>query len=182
MNIFEYSESTQLECFYFYLHAIMIISPLKIAWEGILSNILNDQEQIQQNGIDLTLASIAQLDNCSENELLCNKRSHCVRTPMNIIGPTLLQPGVYEVLYNEEFNIPNWMCAYIYTRSTLVRGGSYLASGLYDAGFKGKWWGVLHISIPTWIEKDIRIGQVVFFQSEEGKMYDGIYNQQTSIQ
>lgn len=157
----------------------MIIAPKKVTQEWFIKNILNPEEQIQQNGIDLTLGSISKIDWI--NTLTKDIRSHADRIPLWDLAKDwdiilTLAPGQYEILYNETFDIPNWYAAFIYSRSTLIRGWNFLASGLYDAGFKwiGGW--VLHITQPTTIQLWVRVGQVVFWNAEEGDLYTGIYN------
>lgn len=157
----------------------MIVAPKKVSQEGFIKNITNPEEQIQQNWIDLTLWSISAI--YWTNTLTKQTRSHADRTLLGSLEEDwemilTLAPGQYEILYNETFDIPNWYAAFIYSRSTVIRWGNFLASGLYDAGFKWIGGGVLHITQPTTIQLGVRIGQVVFWNAEEGDLYNGIYN------
>lgn len=161
----------------------MIISPYKIFNENIISNISNREEQIQQNGIDLTIKSISKLNNFTwYNILTKNERKHIDRFDMkfNKENTILLQIGIYDILFNEEINIPNEMCATIYTRSTLNRGWNFITAWLYDAWYKGMLGWILHINIPLLLEKDSRIAQIVFNKAEKGGLYEGIYNNTTT--
>lgn len=159
----------------------MILSPKTIIEKWMLLWV-SSQDQIQQNWIDLTLKSVAKL--VWQNELLHDNRQHCDREPIEFDCPdwtALLSPWAYEILYNEEFNIPNGVCASIYTRSTIIRGWNFIASWLYDAGFKWTWGWVLHVFVPLLIQLNVRVGQVVFMQAEEWELYQGIYNDKTHI-
>lgn len=77
----------------------------------------------------------------------------------------------------EEIEVPNGMCAQILTRSTVNRGGNFITSGLYDAGYKGVLGCILHINVPLTIEIGVRLAQIIFSEAEEGDLYSGIYNE-----
>lgn len=166
----------------------MIINPSSIIEKSIITNVFNVEEQVQQNGIDITLKTISKLDESDTNTLLLDQRYHCARELVDIDGTIndvefdnaiILAPGIYDVEFNEQINIPNGMMAQIFTRSTVNRGGNFITAGLYDAGYKGVLGAILHINIPLAIEKNVRLAQIVFSEAQAGKVYEGIYNTKT---
>jgi len=154
----------------------MIINPKKIINEWILTNIENSKEQIQQNWVDITLKYI-DIIHWFSNILIKKERKHADRSALDFSKNEIyLKPWIYDILFNEEINIPNWMCANIYTRSTLNRSWNFITSGLYDAGYKWVLWAILHINIPITLEKGVRLAQIVFSKAEKWDLYDWIYN------
>lgn len=76
----------------------------------------------------------------------------------------VLYPGQYIVTFNEEVNLPHDICAFLWSRSTLLRMGASMQTAVWDAGYHGKGSSLLLVSNPSGIsvEKDARIGQMVF--------------------
>lgn len=156
----------------------MIISPKKIVWEKILANIQDEVDQVQQNWIDLTLNTIEKLWTRA-NGLLKNSRVHTTREDVDYLpedNTVKLDVGIYDITFNEEINIPNWMCAMIFTRSTVNRWGNFITSGLYDAGYHGVLGAILHVNVPIILEKWVKLAQIVFSSAEEGSLYEWVYN------
>lgn len=113
-----------------------VINPKRIVQEGILQNV--GPESVQQNGIDLRLNTVEKLQEEERNVLTNADRSHCKRWNVLCDEDTkfTLYPGIYDITFMEEIEIPNGMCAQILTRSTVNRGGNFITAGLYDAGYK----------------------------------------------
>ena len=85
-----------------------------------------------------------------------------------------LEKGVYSITFNEGVAIPKNHCAWIKTRSSLVRNGSIIDSGLYDTAFCVEEAGaVLFVSNFIAIEKDARVAQLLLFEAEDTVAYDG---------
>jgi len=160
----------------------MIISPKKIIQdEVIICN--NPEEQIQQNWVDLTIWRISKIIE-GQNILTKTRRNHTDRIPLNFNEDDLIElsPWHYDIEYWEIFNIPNWVSASVYTRSTLNRGWNYLTSWYFDAGFSWTWWVCLHVTQWTLVlEKWVRIWQMVFSESEEWDIYNWVYNKKTTV-
>ena len=92
-------------------------------------------------------------------------------------GWTLLH-GFYDVLSSMHVTVPAGVACMIFPRSTLVRNGLFVSTGLYDQGFSGTIGGTLHIrNSLTRIAKGTRIGQIVFVTAQDSKLlYAGGYN------
>lgn len=158
----------------------MIINPWIIAWQKVIWNIENLNEQIQQNWIDITVKSIDKLWTRA-NILTKDNRSHTSRETLEFddTNRILLEPWIYDIECNETIDIPKGMAApQIYTRSTVNRGWNFIHSWFWDTGYHGPLGVMFYVNIPIILEKGVRIWQIVFHTAEEFKEYDGIYNEQ----
>ena len=83
---------------------------------------------------------------------------------------------------NENFDMQDTF-GLIRIRSSLSRRGIFLSSGIYDPGFKGVGGVTLYnFSDDTInIAKYTRIGQMIVFQANSAKKYNGFYNQNKTI-
>ena len=154
----------------------MIKNPREIVSQWILT--IENQDQIQQNGIDLTLWEIS-IIRPWENILTKNERKHTERVPVEFDDEwgVILWKGEYDILFAEKINLPNWICSYVVQRSTLNRGWNFTTSGWYDAGFSGPMGWVLHITQGSLkIQKWVRIAQMVFLSAEQWDLYEWVYN------
>lgn len=158
----------------------MIINPGMVAANKVIGNIESLDDQVQQNGIDLTVKSIEKLS-MRANVLKKNFRSHTSRENIEFWEDdcVLLEPGIYDITLNETIDIPKGMAApQIYTRSTVNRGWNFIHSGFWDTGYHGPLGVMFYVNVPIILEKWVRIGQIVFQSAEEFKEYEGIYNNQ----
>lgn len=154
----------------------MIISPKRIVQEEIVLDIDNPVEQIQQNWIDLTLRYVCSLN--WEQPILHRKERKIQERTVVIPeddGTIHLEEWVYDIEFNEYVKIPNGMCAQIVQRSTLNRTWNFITAGVYDAGFENRIGAILHITRPIELQIWARLAQIVFFEAEEGDLYNGIY-------
>ena len=133
-------------------------------------------EQIQQNGIDLTLkeASIivsgGDIDNTTHgthimSDIVPDKDDYFNFYPRYI----------YEVRFNEFVSVPSNACAIVLPRSTLNRNGCLITCGLYDSGFKNYVNGVMCVGVPVRIKRNTRICQIIFLEAKPYKLYLGKY-------
>lgn len=87
----------------------------------------------------------------------------------------MLPVGVYDIVFIEGVKVDSTHCMKPLTRSSLVRCGARVDSGLYDAGFETAHAGaMLYVSNPIMIEKGARVAQIVCGASDEVEnLYDG---------
>lgn len=111
----------------------MIISPKTIVSEQIVSQLLSIENQVQQNGIDLTINNIQRMAGICQLYRDSRKIPELENIEFDANECALLYPGTYDVTFNEYVAIPNGMCAHLIQRSTLNRTGNFITSGLYDA-------------------------------------------------
>ena len=87
-----------------------------------------------------------------------------------------LEPGSYEIVFENIITIGEGEAGFVITRSTLNRNGLFLTSGLYDSGYCGPMAGCLHVTGgPAYIKKGTRIGQFLLFKAESLRLYSGDY-------
>ncbi len=130
------------------------INPKQIIEQGIISNIANQSEQLQQVGIDLTI---------KEDVILYNGECKNVE-------------------FNEKFDMKD--CFAIFNvRSSFSRQGVFVSTGIYDPGFKGTGGCTIYNMAAGRIElkKGERIGQMICFKADAASSYDGHYNKSNSI-
>lgn len=75
-------------------------------------------------------------------------------------------------------DLPEGVAAMLIVRSTFNRGSLFVTSGLYDSGYKGAIGGAIHNNgqLPAYVGKGVRVGQIMFVQSDSAGMYAGGYN------
>jgi len=147
---------------------------------SLLTNYLNLNEQLQPNGIDLTLKEVFTLggpgiipvDNAER------KLSALVPLPFNIANHIHLEPGNYLITYNEVVSLPKDVMALGRTRSSLLRCGAAIHTAVWDAGYSGRSQSLIVVYNRDGIilERNARLLQLVFFRlgsATEG--YCGIY-------
>ena len=156
----------------------MIINPKKILNDWIVTGFLNEEDQLQQNGIDLTVKSIKRV--IDHSTLTTETREIAGRTKDSLIvwkEEVLLEPGVYDIEFNEHVKIPDGMCAQIIQRSSVNRWGVLIMTWLYDSWFDNTVGAVMYVINPfgfrTW--ENTKLAQIVFMQADNNGKYEGIY-------
>lgn len=152
---------------------------MQLTGKEIIQNqiITNSIEQgLQQQGIDVRIKKVNKLSGSGviprEGKTLLP-----VYEEMQVSANDswYLQPGYYEVEFEEGCNVPNNATLHFKTRSSLVRCGALVHSGQFDAGFKTNNMGAfLQVLNPISIQKGARIAQAIVFTSNEvSNLYDG---------
>ena len=88
----------------------------------------------------------------------------------------VLDSGVYSITFHQGCKkIPNNLTATIWPRSSVLRCGSLLKSGLYDPGFEVKEMGaMLFVFNKIYIKKNVRLAQIIFMENEPVRyLYNG---------
>lgn len=138
-------------------------------------------EQLQPNGIDLTLESIFRHDGRGAIGLDNTQRvlPDLVSVPFDEDGFADLPPGCYHVIYNETVALPAWLMAFGRPRSSLARSGVAIHTAVWDAGYVGRSSSLLQVLNPAGfrVARNARVLQLVFLTlsaaSESG--YAGVY-------
>jgi len=147
----------------------------------LVDNLFDIQQQVQPNGIDLTLKEIALLS--SSGSLGLNNESRALSSTSPLVfdglGRIDLLPGCYLVTYNEVVNIPRNIIALATPRSSLLRCGVSIHSAVWDAGYSGRSQSLMMVYNPRGfrIYRNARIIQMVFFllSREVAQGYQGIF-------
>jgi len=156
----------------------MLFSPTKALEEGWVfgENICKDS--IQPNGIDFKLDRIFRLDNTPFTLLKDSKtnRKSYELLPDKNNSFLLNKNSQYDVLTNLKVKLPADVAATCIIRSSMSRNGLLLGNGLYDSGYEGTVGTVIHIpNIEVYLEKDVRIGQIIFHSAQSAFKYQGQY-------
>lgn len=137
-----------------------------------LSELTN--EQIQPNGVDLTVDKI--YTTTSRGHIHTDGKTIGDRTELKPTDGTWdLSPGSYVVRYGETLEIPNEHVGFVYPRSSLIRNSSMLHTAVWDAGYTGRGEGLLIVHTPIRIDVGARIAQLVYSTAAHTKTYDGTY-------
>lgn len=136
-----------------------------------------NEEDIQSNAIDLRLGRVFKV-NDKQFEISNEHKKH--RGSFEILpdkeGYFELSSGVYEIVFENIINVGENEAGFVITRSTFIRNGCFLISGLYDSGYAGAMTAGLHITTaPAKIKKGTRIGQYLSFDAEMLYKYNGSY-------
>jgi dUTP pyrophosphatase len=147
----------------------------------LVDNLVDIQQQVQPNGIDLTLKELALLSSSGSLGFSNESRALSNTSPLVFdgLGRIDLLPGCYLVTYNEVVNIPRNIIALATPRSSLLRCGVSIHSAVWDAGYSGRSQSLMVVYNPRGfrIYRDARIIQMVFFlvSREVAQGYQGIF-------
>ena len=85
-----------------------------------------------------------------------------------------LNPGTYSLTFDQGVKLPTNKTAFIRHRSSILRCGATITSGVYDPGFEVDEMGaVLFVTQPINIEKGARVAQIIIMDNNEADAYDG---------
>jgi dUTP pyrophosphatase len=129
-----------------------------------------------QVGYDLTLKEVKTINGGS---VLCDKTivdSYNEVPSYELEGKTrfTLEPGSYSLTFEQGVKLPSNKTAFIRHRSSILRCGAIITSGVYDPGFEvDEMGGVLIATQPITIEKGARVAQIIIFDNFDAELYDG---------
>jgi len=85
-----------------------------------------------------------------------------------------LSPGTYSLTFDQGIKLPSFKTAFIRHRSSILRCGGIITSGVYDPGFETDEMGAVLIATrPITIEKGARVAQIIIFDNMAAELYDG---------
>lgn len=137
----------------------------------------NDKGAKAQVGYDLTLKEVKQING---GIVMADKTivdDYTVVVPsQNANGKLIykLEPGTYSITFEQGCKLDNKHTAFIRHRSSILRCGGIITSGIYDSGFTTDEMGAVLIATkPIIIEKGARVAQFYVFENHEAEAYDG---------
>lgn len=134
--------------------------PLILEWQNL-------DEQIQPNGIDLTLREVSAYRGQGQIGVASADRVLPELEPLAFDddGWVTLSPGIYQIVYNEIVDIPVTLMALGRPRSSLGRGGVTIHTAVWDAGYSGRSTSLLSVLNPEGfrVQRNARVMQLVFF-------------------
>lgn len=146
----------------------------------LLEGYINLEEQLQPNGVDLTLREIALLQSSGRITISNSQRLVSSLAPLVFDGLGFIDliAGAYMITYNEIVHLPNNIMALAKPRSSLLRCGVTIETAVWDAGYSGRSQSlmVVHNERGFRLQKNARMAQLVFFQlTQETEGYQGTY-------
>ena len=161
---------------------------VEIANSKIITNFL--EENIQQVGIDLRVKDIYQMQPHFHIDIDGYRTCYCAgnipkegKTQIFLNketvfenGVCMLNPGYYEIEFEEGCKLNKNTALDLKTRSSLVRCGATIFNGMFDPGFETENIGCfLEVRFPIIIEKGSRLAQAIVYNCSD---VDNIYNGQ----
>ena len=146
----------------------------------LIEGYINLEEQVQPNGIDLTLREVAMLQSSGKITVKDKQRLVSDVAPLVFDGLDFidLMPGAYIITYNEIVHLPKNVMALATPRSSLLRCGVTINTAVWDAGYSGRSQSLMVVYNPQGfrLQRNARIVQLVFFQlTQETEGYRGAY-------
>jgi len=93
-----------------------------------------------------------------------------------------LQPGTYSLTFEQGIKLDANHTAFIRHRSSVLRCGGIITSGVYDPGFEvDEMGGVLLATQPIDIELGARVAQVIIFENSTAELYDGQWQKDKDV-
>jgi dUTP pyrophosphatase len=141
---------------------------------------VNLQEQVQPNGIDLTLREVALPQSRGQIAVSNSQRVVSDLAPLVFdgLGFIDLMPGAYIITYNEIVHLPKNMMALATPRSSLLRCGVTINTAVWDAGYSGRSQSLMVVYNPQGfrVQRNARLVQLVFlWLTGETEGYRGAY-------
>jgi len=138
------------------------------------------EQQVQPNGVDLTLREVALLQSPGKIAVADSQRLVSDLAPLVFDGLGFIDvmPGAYIITYNEIVHLPRNIMALATPRSSLLRCGVTINTAVWDAGYSGRSQSLMVVYNPQGfrLQKNARIVQLVFFKlTEETEGYQGAY-------
>ncbi|MFH1003637.1 MAG: deoxyuridine 5'-triphosphate nucleotidohydrolase [Chloroflexota bacterium] len=146
----------------------------------LVEDYLDLEQQVQPNGLDVTLRQVAMVQSAGRIAVANSQRQVADLAPLTFDGLGYLDliPGAYVITYNEVVHLPRDVMALGAPRSSLLRCGVTVHNAVWDAGYSGRSQSLLVVYNPCGfrVQQNARVVQLVFFrltQATEG--YQGTY-------
>lgn len=138
------------------------------------------EEQVQPNGVDLTLREVALLQSSGRITARNDQRLVSDLSPLVFdgLGYIDLVPGAYIITYNEVVHLPKNIMALGQPRSSLLRCGVTVGTAVWDAGYEGRSQSLLVVYNPRGfrLQRNARVIQLIFMRlSQKTEGYKGAY-------
>ena len=137
----------------------------------------NNKGAKAQVGYDLTLKEVKQINGgiVMADKTIVDEYTEIMPTK-NANGKLIykLEPGTYSITFEQGVKLPTNRTAFVRHRSSVLRCGGIITSGVYDPGFAvDEMGGVLIATKSIIIEKGARVAQIIMFENQESEAYDG---------
>lgn len=153
----------------------------------LVEQMIDQDIQVQPNGIELTLQRVESHENSGAIAFdnAQRKLPQTKNLDFDEDGWLHLPEGSYKIVFNEIVNIPKNIAAIAKPRSSLLRCGVTVETAVWDAGYSGRSESLLVIYNKKGfrIKKDARVLQLLFFRldNEVVKGYSGVYQNENVL-
>ena len=149
----------------------------------LIEGYINLEEQVQPNGVDLTLREVALLQSSGKIAVKDSQRLVSDLAPLVFDGMGFIDlvAGAYIITYNEIVHLPRNIMALATPRSSLLRCGVTVNTAVWDAGYSGRSQSLMIVynSQGFRLQRNARIVQLVFLElTQETEGYQGIYQRE----
>ncbi len=146
----------------------------------LIEGLLSADDQLQPNGVDLTLRRLDMLQGGGVVGVDNSKRRLPDAVPLTFDGMGFIDlvPGIYLMTFNELVHMPKDVAALATPRSSLLRCGVTVNTAVWDAGYEGRSQALMVVYNPHGfrLERNARVIQMVFLRlTGETKGYGGVY-------
>jgi len=146
----------------------------------LVEGLIDLEEQLQPNGIDLTLREVAMLQAAGKIAATSSQRVVPGLAPLVFdgLGYIDLIAGAYIITYNEIVHMPKDIMALGRPRSSLLRCGVTIGTAVWDASYEGRSQSLMVVYNPQGfrVQKNARVMQLIFFKlTGETEGYRGAY-------
>ena len=94
----------------------------------------------------------------------------------------ILTPGIYSVTFEQGCKLDDKTTAFIRQRSSILRMGGTVTSGVYDPGFEvDQRGGVMTLTKTVVLEKGARLAQIIMFENYSAELYDGQWQKDKDV-
>ncbi len=149
----------------------------------LIEGYINLEEQVQPNGVDLTLREVALLQSSGKIAVKDSQRLVSDLAPLVFDGMGFIDlvAGAYIITYNEIVHLPKNIMALAMPRSSLLRCGVTVNTAVWDAGYSGRSQSLMVVYNPQGfrLQRNARIVQLIFLElAQETEGYQGIYQRE----
>ncbi|MBS3051648.1 MAG: deoxyuridine 5'-triphosphate nucleotidohydrolase [Candidatus Aenigmarchaeota archaeon] len=143
----------------------------------LVKDMVDPAVQVQQCGVDLTVAKVFALHGEGVLDFTNEKRKLPEYAEIPAEGDFWnLAPGTYHIAFNEKIVLPKNIAGLLLPRSSALVCGIVQHSALWDPGYEGRSFFHVEVSKPVKIYKNARIGQMIFFRlGSDATAYSGAY-------
>lgn len=145
----------------------------------------NNKGKKAQVGYDLTLESVNKINGgCVMADKTEINNYTKVESTLSNLGESIyiLEPGTYSLTFEQGCKLDCYHTAFIRHRSSILRCGAIITSGVYDPGFEvEKMGGVLIATQNIIIQKGARVAQIIMMENYESELYNGQFQNTKDI-
>ena len=145
----------------------------------LIEGLLDADQQIQPNGVDLSLLKVQAFQSGGQLGVTSDERILPSLTDLEFRDGWIdLSAGEYLVTFNEIVHLPKDVMALGRPRSSLLRMAVSVGTAVWDAGYNGRSQSLLIVYNPQGVQlaKNARLLQLVFFEIDGGThAYNGLF-------